>query len=232
MKLFSTLGCLGLVQAVERCPIFAEKGWRLVRRTVDDTHTEAADSMAGSQVKYGKQILQMKGAESFSEQFDKYVYEDIIFMTGDCEKWVRMKASDFEAGNFDATVKVTSSANKEEHDHTLNWSAEGPIISVGANDGTCNMCDDTCGVIYAEGEANAALAACEAGADSISKTHQGLNVYIWTTGEIEEGEGEGSADGDADGGDAEGEGDGSAAGGAAGGAAGCLGSGADGLLNA
>ena len=37
------------VNAVERCPLFAEKGWKLVRRTTDDSFSNG-DLMAGTMV--------------------------------------------------------------------------------------------------------------------------------------------------------------------------------------
>ena len=40
--------CVG-VNAVERCPLFAEKGWKLVRRTTDDSFSNG-DLMAGTMV--------------------------------------------------------------------------------------------------------------------------------------------------------------------------------------
>ena len=37
------------IDAVERCPLFAEKGWKLVRRTTDDAFSKG-DLMAGTMV--------------------------------------------------------------------------------------------------------------------------------------------------------------------------------------
>ena len=37
------------INAVERCPLFAEKGWKLVRRTTDDAFSKG-DLMAGTMV--------------------------------------------------------------------------------------------------------------------------------------------------------------------------------------
>ena len=48
VHLVATSLCVG-VNAVERCPLFAEKGWKLVRRTTNDSFSNG-DLMAGTMV--------------------------------------------------------------------------------------------------------------------------------------------------------------------------------------
>ena len=50
------------VHAVERCPLFAEKGWKLVRRTTDDSFSNG-DLMAGTMVS-GITHQLMKGSDT------------------------------------------------------------------------------------------------------------------------------------------------------------------------
>ena len=108
MKLFVALGLGAGVEAVERCPLFAEKGWKLVRRTTDDAIANG-DLMAGTLV-FGQQHQQMKGS-SFAMDFTNYDYNRIMFMTADCTKWVQTTKDQFTNGwgdNGNILVTATS----------------------------------------------------------------------------------------------------------------------------
>ena len=49
----------------------------------------------------------MKGND-FSVQFDETYFQQVIFMTGDCSKWVKINVNqlngDFSTGNHDAFI--------------------------------------------------------------------------------------------------------------------------------
>ena len=49
----------------------------------------------------------MKG-DTFSIDFSEVFYDQMIFMTGDCKKWVKMSKDQLE-GDFDTGMKINLS---------------------------------------------------------------------------------------------------------------------------
>ena len=107
------------VDAVTRCPLFAEKGWKLVRRTTDDSFSNG-DLMAGTMVA-GITHQLMRGP-NLAMDFTNYDYNRIIFMTADCVHWVETTRDQFASG-WGSGGGITVVATSE-------GLTEGTIVSV------------------------------------------------------------------------------------------------------
>ena len=168
---------LTVVTAVQKCPIYEDANWILVRRTTGTAH-QADDNLSGTEV-YGDQHNNMRG-DSFSVDFSSFSYSQILFITGDCQHWVKMDKTEIDAGPWGSglssrTVLGTNYQNSE-HQLLMKWDSslsKNPIITNIDNSG------NGCGIVYSEdGELGQA---CGTDGEWMSLAHQGLNVYILNT---------------------------------------------------
>ena len=160
------------VDAVERCPLFAEKGWKLVRRTTDDAFSNG-DLMAGTMVD-GLPHQMMKGP-NFAMDFTLYDYNRIMFMTADCTKWVETTKDQFAAG-WGAGGAINVVATSESITDTV--TVIDGVMTTSNFDAA-----DGCNIVYSE-DATAPGCSTNENGQSNAAEHQGYNVYIWTVGPL------------------------------------------------
>ena len=147
MKRFLLIGFLPNIFAVERCPIYRESGWKLVRRTTENSFA-ATDNLDGTDV-YGpqhqnvfgrfeilkyisvlpvffrtasglqthmtKKCFQSIKGESFSMDFTGIDYDEMLFVTGDCQGWVRMDKSEFAVKSDGPKNVIETDMNPDPH---------------------------------------------------------------------------------------------------------------------
>ena len=86
MKLIKSLLALsGSGYALNKCSLYANKEYGLVRRTTDDFFANG-DLMAGTMV-FGAESSH-RLADSFAIDHTAMGWDEVLFMTGDCSKWV------------------------------------------------------------------------------------------------------------------------------------------------
>ena len=119
MKLIKSLLALtGSGHALNKCPLYANKEYVLVRRTTDDFFANG-DLMAGTMV-FGAESSH-RLADSFAIDHTAMGWDEVLFMTGDCSKWAIASYVEFlgwgrDTGNGQRMRLLASSENPEVHD--------------------------------------------------------------------------------------------------------------------
>ena len=119
MKLIKSLLALsGSGYALNKCPLYANKEYVLVRRTTDDFFANG-DLMAGTMV-FGAESSN-RLADSFAIDHTGMGWDEVLFMTGDCSKWAIVSYVEFlgwgrEGPNGRKMRILGSSENPEIHD--------------------------------------------------------------------------------------------------------------------
>ena len=105
----------------------------MVRRTTGTGHP-ATDNLAGTDV-YGTAHADMKG-DTFSLDFSNMPYTEIIFVTGDCQQWVKMSKTEIDLGPWGSSLSsrtvLGSNYNNAEHQIMMLWDetkSKNPIIT-------------------------------------------------------------------------------------------------------
>ena len=119
MKLIKSLLALtGSGHALNKCPLYANKEYVLVRRTTDDFFANG-DLMAGTMI-FGAESSH-RLADSFAIDHTAMGWDEVLFMTGDCSKWAIASYVEFlgwgrDTGNGQRMRLLASSENPEVHD--------------------------------------------------------------------------------------------------------------------
>ncbi|CAE7631253.1 unnamed protein product [Symbiodinium microadriaticum] len=144
-------------------------GWGLVRRTEGSTFPDT-DQLTGTSER-GTAHSNPRGP-AFSKKFDAVDFDEFLFATGDCAKWMIMKKSEVLAWYANSDRKVLKSHLSDTpykaRMYRRHGVAEDPWITYGHH--------DHCKGLYVE---NNLVPHC--GSNNLGTKHQGLNVFIRNT---------------------------------------------------
>ncbi|CAE7719353.1 unnamed protein product [Symbiodinium sp. CCMP2592] len=150
------------------CPESVGEGWRLVRRTASNTFPYT-DQLMGT-IKYAKKHGDPLGP-SFSKSFENEGFDEFLFATGDCSKWMVMKKYEVLSwySNEDRRIERshTSSTPYMARMYRRKGQPQDPWITFG------NW--DQCKALYQGANRNPN---CPSG--DLGCRHKGLNVFIRT----------------------------------------------------
>jgi hypothetical protein len=145
-------------------------GWELVRRT-DNNLFPQTDKLVGTDMR-GLSHTNPLG-ESFSVRFDEADFDEFLFATGDCQRWMIMKRTEV-LGWYDNQNRlvIKSHTSPTPYNATMyrrEYNREDPWLTFGDH--------DHCKALYV---ANNLDPACDSG--DLGTVHKGLNVFIRKVG--------------------------------------------------
>eukprot|EP00927_Polykrikos_kofoidii_P028198 TRINITY_DN24650_c0_g2_i1.p1 TRINITY_DN24650_c0_g2~~TRINITY_DN24650_c0_g2_i1.p1 ORF type:complete len:1139 (+),score=129.46 TRINITY_DN24650_c0_g2_i1:60-3476(+) len=147
-------------------------GWKLVRHVPAGIHWhKATDKLSGTE-EYGDAAGGALAKEPWSLRFDGKDFNEFLFATGDCQKWLVAKKSEVLDWYSDQPRQILKSSTNDQQ-YSARWyrrhgHAEDPWVSL--EDHTAAIGNGN--IVYGENLFGGAHAA------KILPVHQGANVYI------------------------------------------------------
>ena len=137
-------------------------------------------------IRYTSGLDQTIKGDSFSIDFTGIDYDEILFVTGDCQGWVRMDKSEFAVKSDGAKNVIETDMNPDPHQLFMTFQTfqgisselreknndfigENPRITNNDGDG------DGCNLLYIEDSMDVV---CSTNGFHVSEVHGGLNVFV------------------------------------------------------
>eukprot|EP00300_Choanocystis_sp_HF-7_P018640 c20095_g1_i2.p1 GENE.c20095_g1_i2~~c20095_g1_i2.p1 ORF type:complete len:1320 (+),score=300.95 c20095_g1_i2:163-3960(+) len=146
-------------------------GWALVRHVPAGANFFGGnDNLAGTD-SYGTFVADLKAPEGFSVKFFDRMYDELLFATGDMEKWLIVSVNEISRHGAPFDAKVTKSSLNQSP-HRVKWfnragNAGDPLISLT----DCPNAVKTGDVLYGENGISGQYS-------TILTAHKGANVFI------------------------------------------------------